>query len=393
MFDPRYNAMPWGFIRQGETTDDRANFRGSGPVDVAANEFGMSPFGALNMAGNVSEWNSNESAEGFVTSGGAWNDLVYSFGDYGIYPGFYASNRIGFRCVRNITGDDPGNQRIPQPTIPVYRPSTDSDFKTWLTHYEYDRSPLGAQVSAITEADDWVRETISFRSAGGETAIAYLYLPKNSARPLQVIHYVPPGDVVRGIRSLDDSVEMFAAPLIKSGRAVFAVVLRGYAERPFPKTYVAPENSTVEFRKAMVEAITDLRRGIDLLESRPDIDPQKIAFLGISNGANLGLILTALETRYRTLVFESAGLEPEFRTRIAETSPINFASQITTQKLVINGRYDETFPFNTDAKPLFQLLRDPKRIILYDGGHIPTPEFFVPTVNSYLDETLGPVNR
>ena len=48
----------------------------------------MSPFGALNMAGNASEWVSNRSGDNYVTSGGAWNDLPYSFGDYGEYPGF-----------------------------------------------------------------------------------------------------------------------------------------------------------------------------------------------------------------------------------------------------------------------------------------------------------------
>ncbi len=69
-FDPRFNAMPWGFIRQGETTNNRVNFRGTGTLPVAANEFGMSPYGAYNMAGNVSEWNLNESPDGFVTSGG-----------------------------------------------------------------------------------------------------------------------------------------------------------------------------------------------------------------------------------------------------------------------------------------------------------------------------------
>ena len=393
MFDPRYNSMPWGFIRQGETTDNRANFRGTGTVAVSENEFGMSPFGAFNMAGNVSEWNANQSPEGFVTSGGAWNDLAYSFGDYGIYPPFYTANRIGFRCVKNLSENDQGTQMIPSAETPVYKPSSDSDFKIWLSHYEYDKKPLNAKVAETVETEAWQREKITFTGENGEQAIAYLYLPKNFARPLQVIHYLPPGDVVRGLRSLNDSVEMFAAPFIKSGRAVFAVVLKGYTERPFPANYALPENSTVEFRKQMVNWITDLRRGIDYLETRNDLDKRKIAFMGISNGANLGLVLTAIETRYKTLVFESAGLEREFRTRIAETSPINFASQVKTQKLVINGRYDETFPYNTDAKPLFQLLREPKKIVIYDGGHIPTAEFFAPTANNWLDETLGNVNK
>lgn len=393
MFDPRYNAMPWGFIRQGETTDGRANFRGTGPVAVDSNEFGMSPFGALNMAGNVSEWTANESDEGFVTSGGSWNDLAYSFGDYGIYPGFYTSNRIGFRCVTTASTRDQGSEIISPTVIPVYRPSSDADFKSWVSHYQYDRKPDVAKIVETVETDSWTREKITFPSDGGETATAWLYLPKNASRPLQVIHYVPPGDVVRGLLGLDASVEMFAAPFIKSGRAVVAISLKGYTDRPFVQGVAIPDTTTVEFRKQMVNWITDLRRGIDYLESRPDIDRSRIAFLGISNGANLGLILTAVENRYKSLVFESAGLEAEFRSRIAETSPINFASQIKTQKLVINGRFDETFPFNTDAKPLFELLREPKKIVIYDGGHIPSPEFFVPTVNSWLDETLGPVSR
>lgn len=394
-FDPRYNAMPWGFIRQGETTDKRANFRGTNTVEVESNEFGMSPFGVYNMAGNVSEWNLNQSPDGFITSGGAWNDLAYSFGDYGEYPGFYASNRIGFRCVLNLpeSKSDEGGQMIPPAETPDYKPSTDSDFKLWLTHYEYDKTPLNANIVEVIETEDWQREKISFTGEGGEKAIAYLYLPKNVPKPIQVLHYVPPGDVVRGIRSLPDSIEMFAAPFIKSGRAIFGVVLKGYMERPFPQNFSPPENSSVEFRKQMVNWITDLRRGVDYLESRDDIDKQKLAFLGISNGSNVGLVLTAIETRYKSLAFISAGLEKDFRTRIAETSPINFASQIKTQKLFVNGKYDETFPYNTDAKPLFKLLREPKKIVIYEGGHIPTPEFYVPTVNSWFDETIGSVAR
>jgi eukaryotic-like serine/threonine-protein kinase len=394
-FDPRYNAMPWGFIRQGETTDGRANMRGTGTVNVESNEFGMSPFGAYNMAGNVYEWNLNQSPEGFITSGGAWNDLSYSFGDYGEYPGMYSSNRIGFRCVLNST-EISGNQGagILTPAAPPdYKPSSDADFRVWLTHYEYDKKSLNAKVTDTVETADWRRERITFNGEGGETAIAYLYLPNNYQRPLQVIHYVPPGDVVRGLRSLTDSVEMFVTPLIKSGRAVFAVVLEGYTERPFAPSYSLPDQSTVEFRKQMVNWITDLRLGVDYLETRDDLDKQKIAFLGISNGANLGLVLTAVETRYKTLLFESAGLEKDFRTRIAETSPINFASQVRTQKLFINGRYDETFPYNTDVKPFNKLLRQPFRMVTYPGGHIPTVEYFAPTANGWLDETLGNVAK
>jgi len=394
-FDPRYNALPWGFIKQGETTDRRANFRGTGTAPVTEMEFGMSPFGCYNMAGNVSEWCANQSPEGFVTSGGAWNDLAYSFGDYGEYPGAYSSNRIGFRCVLNLpdTQGDQGGEMLPPAESPDYKASSEADFKVWLTHYSYDKTPLNAKVTETVETGDWRRETITFTGEDGELATAYLYLPKNYAKPLQIIHYVPAGDVVRGLRPLPDSVEMFLTPLIKSGRAVFTVVIKGYVGRPFPSNYSPPDNSTVEFRKQMVNWITDLRRGVDYLETRDDLDKQHLIFLGISNGANLGLLLTAVETRYKYSVFVGAGLEPQVKNWIAETSYINFASQSRQTKLILNGRYDETFPYTSDAMPLFKLLREPKKKVIYDGGHIPTVEFFSTTVNSWLDETIGNVNR
>ena len=250
---------------------------------------------------------------------------------------------------------------------------------------------MNAQIVETTETDAWTREKIIFTGEGGEQAIAYLYLPKNYPRPLQVIHYVPPGDVVRGIRSLADSIEMFVTPFIKSGRAVFGVVLKGYNERPFPINYALPDQSTVEFRKQMVNWITDLRRGIDYLETRKDLNFQKLAFLGISNGANFGLVMTAIETRYRSTAFVGFGVRSAWSDWIAEANFVSFAPHILAPKLILKGRYDEAHPLKTEAEPLFPLLREPKRIVIVESGHVPPPEIFAPTINEWLDETLGKI--
>jgi hypothetical protein len=57
---------------------------------------------------------------------------------------------------------------------------------------------------------------------------------------------------------------------------------------------------------------------------------------------------------------------------IAEASPINFAPHIRAPRLMLNGRYDEAYPLNTEIEPLQKPLREPKRMILYDGGHSPS---------------------
>ena len=78
---------------------------------------------------------------------------------------------------------------------------------------------------------------------------------------------------------------------------------------------------------------------------------------------------------------------------IAEANPINFAPHIRATKLMAHGRYDEDTSLKTMAEPLYKLLREPKRLVVYEGSHIPPLEILVTTINGWLDETLGPVKR
>jgi len=390
------NYMPWGIFYPGETLAYRANFENNGPLPVSSSEFGMSPFGSYNMAGNVSEWCLNETSQGFITSGGAWGEPSYTFANYGTFPGFYSSNKLGFRCALNSPGatGDQGAARIEiKEEIPVYTPSSDASFNNWLKYYHYEKTSLDPQIVEVKETAEWRREKITFNGADGERAIAYLYLPKNFPRPLQVLHLVPASDVENGLRSLPESMEDWLAPFIKSGRAAFGVVIKDYSERLRPEGYTEPEPTTVEYREKIVNWITDLRRGLDYLETRNDVDASRIAFFGPSSGARIGLILAAVENRYASVLLLGAGLRKSYVPWIAEANPINFAPHVRATKLMIHGRYDEVLPLKTKAEPLYKLLPEPKRLVLYDGGHAPPFEFLVTTMNGWLDETLGPVKR
>jgi serine/threonine protein kinase/formylglycine-generating enzyme required for sulfatase activity len=323
------NYMPWGAFYPGDTLEWRANFERDATVPVDSFEFGMSPFGAYNMAGNVSEWCLNETSEGFISAGGAWGEPVYTFANYGRFPGFYTSNKRGFRCAINLgsTGND-GNLRIEiNKEIPVYTRSSDQDFARWVKAYDYVKSPLDPRLEK-QETDTWTRERITFNGANGERAIGYLYLPRNFPRPLQVIHLLPATDVELGQRSADRAAEAWLGTEIKSGRAVFIVVLKGYIERLRPGGFVEPDQTTAEYRDKMVNWITDLRRGLDYLETRNDIDAKKIAFCGPSSGASVGLILAAVDRRYASVFLAAAGIRKSSTQRIAEANIVNFGDYI-----------------------------------------------------------------
>lgn len=389
-------ALPWGAMEFGGTVVGHANFNGSGTLPVNSFPFGASPFGCYQMAGNVSEWCANEVTDGFTVAGGSWKDLFYVFTDIGAFPGFHASDRIGFRCVRNFPGaiGDQGSAKIDTASqIPVYTPTSDASFQALLSHYRYDHSPLEPQIVESIETPDWKREKISYLGGNDERAIGYLYLPKSASPPFQVIQFVPAGDVYGNFNTVPESTEMQVAPFIKSGRAVWAVVFKGFKEREHPAGYSPPRYVTVRRREEVVRNATDLSRGLDYLATRKDLELNRLAYYGYSQGAQEGQIYTAVEKRYRSVVFVAGSIPPGAGGWIAEASPPKFAAHIRAPKLLLNGRYDEVNPIRTNVEPAFKLLREPKRMQLYDAGHTPPLEIIVPVINAWLDETLSPVKR
>jgi eukaryotic-like serine/threonine-protein kinase len=388
-------AMPWGAFYPGDPLKGRANF-GAAPLPTTSAEFGMSVFGAYNMAGNVAEWTANDSSDGFLATGGAWGDPTYTFAQFGGRPGFFTSEKLGFRCARTADGSagDQGGVRIElAQEVPQYSAPSPAVFETLASAYRYEKKALDARIEQTVDTPEWKREKITFNAANGGRAIAYLYLPHHVPRPLQVLHFLPAGDVAAGFRSVPASMDDGLAPFVRGGRAAFAVVLQGYIERLRPASFVAPAVGTVEYAEILVDRLTDLRRGLDYLETRTDIDQARIGVMAPSAGSTLGLILGALEDRYRAHVFIGAGLPASYRAITASANPINFASRIRPPKLIVQGRYDEDTPLRTAAEPLFTLLPEPKRLTVYDGGHVPSLEVLMSATSAWLDEHLGRVVR
>lgn len=384
--------MPWGYFDPDSGTEIRANIASRDTVPVTANEFGMSPFGCYNMAGNVAEWCFNETGDGFATAGGSWGDPPYTFGSIASFPGDLTSNKLGFRCVKNLGPDGPDRARFDEKkAVPVYSPVGPGEFASFRQLYRYDKTPsLGRMIEAV-DAPEWYREKLEFNGANDASAFGYLYLPKNAKAPYQVITYLPAGDVYGGYATVPTHVETFASSQIKAGRAVFAVVLKGFIGREHPPGRKPPTIESIRFRDEVVNDVRDVQRGLDYLETRPDLDMSKVAFWGYSAGAEFGVILAALEPRFRSAVFMSDGISLFNQKKSPEGNIANFAPYIRIPKLLINGRYDEQYSWRLETEPLIKLLREPKQLVQYDAGHTPPPEIAVPAISRFLDEHLGPV--
>jgi formylglycine-generating enzyme required for sulfatase activity len=385
-------VLPWGWVGPSETSQGRANFSGAGTTPVDAHPTGISPFGAHAMAGNVKEWTLNEMGGGHAVTGGSWEDPIYMFAAYGSFSDFFSSPAVGFRCVRNSPDavGDQGALRIDiEERTPSYTAVDEATFRTLLTHYRYDPWSLEPAIVETVETEDWMREKVRLAGVNGDDILLYLYLPRSAAPPFQTLVYMPGGNAF--YEPVSDAAEWLLGPNIRSGRALMIVVMKGMVEREWEPGYVPPETHTVRFRDLVVLNGTELRRGIDYLEMREDIDTDKLTYVGFSFGAASRLTYAAIDDRYQSAILIGGAVLEGYEARLPEANPINFAPYLPPT-LVLHGSSDEVFPYRTKTLPLWNLLPEPKKLVLVDGaGHVPPLEARVPAINQWLDETLGPV--
>jgi len=80
---------------------------------------------------------------------------------------------------------------------------------------------------------------------------------------------------------------MFFSFLVKNGRAILYPVDKGFFERGDDAliSIIETDTSTHQWTEVFIQQVKDLRRCIDYLEARPDIDSQKLAYEGMSLGS------------------------------------------------------------------------------------------------------------
>ncbi|MEO6119968.1 MAG: SUMF1/EgtB/PvdO family nonheme iron enzyme, partial [Terriglobales bacterium] len=375
-----------------------SNFGGSG-VLPGGSKPSANPYGSFDMAGNVKEWLWTEAEAGKrYVLGGAWDEPTYMFIDPDAQSPFLRASNIGFRCVKYAA---PAS--VPQVAferrISVRRdyakekPVSDEVFRAYRGLYSYDKAPLNATVEPYgKEEEDWKAERITYAAPyGNERAVLYLFLPKKAKPPFQTVLFFPGSNALQ-LRKFEIYPTANVDAILRSGRAVLYPVYKSTYERgDGMESDVVNMSST--WRDHVIMWVKDASRALDYVETRPELDRNKIAYYGYSWGGLMGAIVPAVDPRIKVSVLAVGGLD--FHHSLPEVDAFNFGPRVKQPVLMLNGRYDFFFPVESSQLPFYRMLgtpKDQKKHIIYETGHnIPRNELIKESLN-WLDLHLGPAH-
>ncbi len=253
-------------------------------------------------------------------------------------------------------------------------------------HFDYDqRAPLGIKEVGVERRGEVRVHDITYTSPKGGVVPAYLVVPQGKGPFAAVIwgHWCWGNSPMRNRKEfLDEAVALAQA-------GVVSLLTDGPIARPGHKVNNEPLNE--EDVADLVQQVTDMRRGVDLLLARKDVDPKRIAYVGHSCNAVVGAILSGVERRFKAFVLMAATMSDEvsmktpeyeqyrqkvgpekvdaFQAKYSWTDQGKYVSHAAPAVVFLQYGSQETFLTPERARLYAAVVSEPKRFELYDAPH------------------------
>lgn len=190
-----------------------------------------------------------------------------------------------------------------------------------------ERVPLEPRYGVPKDRPGYARLPVVFDTRPGLSAFGYLLLPAGVPQPAPAVICLPGhgrgvDDIVGlaedgGERDHDDGYQHdFAVQCVRRGYVTLALELPGFGHRRDPAARKAgPGTSSCQpsagaalmLGETMVGwRVWDTLRALDLLQDRPEVDPARIALMGISGGGTVILYAAALDERVKVSVLSGS---------------------------------------------------------------------------------------
>src|SRR5215207_681859 len=256
-----------------------------------------------------------------------------------------------------------------------------------VRHFDYDKSaPLELKTLGTEKRGEATVYDITYASPKGGLVPAYLVVPAKGKGPFAGViwghWYWTNSDMRNRKQFLDEAVALARAEVV-------SLLTDGPIARP---GYVTDNTPLSEKRAAdQVQQVIDMRRGVDLLLARKDVDPKRLGYVGHSYNASVGAILSGVDRRFKAFVLMAGtmsdevdfkmGAYNEFRERVG---PEKFDAFLAKHHYLDQGKYvshaahaavflqyetKEDFMTPDRARAYEKVVSEPKRFKLYEAPH------------------------
>ncbi len=249
-------------------------------------------------------------------------------------------------------------------------------------YYNYDHDlPLKDSVTLLQDSTDYKLSYVTFTSIHNQRVTALLSVPKASAGPYPVIILMHG----LGDRKTVDYIESGNDYFLKSGYAVLRLDIANHGDRKIDDyNFSFTDGYRYWTRDIIIQTVFDLRRAVDFIETRKELDTSRIGYFGISLGGIIGTVFCGVERRVKVPVIALAGggmhlmfgmdaLSDDTKDYLSMIEPNNFVEKITPRPLLmINAENDDIVP-PMMSKLMFKVADEPKEIIWYPSKHHDIP--------------------
>lgn len=275
--------------------------------------------------------------------------------------------------------------------------------------YAYDRDfPLNAEVQEQQRGSSYVVYRVQYTSVHDKRVPAWWCVPTTGTPPYPCVI------LMHGYGGDKNGLQVLAPLFALRGISTLAIDAEYHGNRKQPGSDILSPY-VYRNRDAFIQTVVDLRRAIDFLQSRQEIDGKRIGYIGLSMGGILGGILAGVDERVQAPILVVAGGDwgylfansqhptavqlrekhPELFKNpqkindiVGPVDPVNWVARISPRPLLmINGKDDQIVPKECTER-LFAAAKEPKEILWLDGGHMPQPDAVLRKVDEWLTKHL-----
>lgn len=255
-----------------------------------------------------------------------------------------------------------------------------------LRHFDYDQTtPLNIKRIGVAHRERADVHDITYDSLKGGVVPAYLVVPKGRGPFAAVIW----GHWYWANSSMANRKEFLEEAVLLAQAGVVSLLADGPLARPGHVEIKDPfdERRPAEF----FQQVLDMRRGVDLLLARRDVDAKRIAYVGHSYNAGIGALLSGVDRRFKAFVLMAGTTSDEVGRATKEFQ--EFRQKVGAEKLdalsqkyswLDQGKYvahaapavvllqfgsQEKFLNPERARLYAAVVSEPKQLKIYDAPH------------------------